>query len=568
MPSKVRLCGVLITVLVVRVPALRRTPRTATRLVTIVARECDTFAEITGNRARNNIQETLVPLGADSPYGNPAIVPPIPNVLSPRGREQVPAELPSAVNVGVLARHRHRPASAPPTRASARSRSSPTRRFRTRHDGVRHAAAQRAGTRHRRGDPGRGHDHAEPRGDRPAQPGRHQPVAPGRHARGRRSPTRTNYGFAALRCATDNLNGDNVEWIAYPPNTRHVFCYGYYVKPRPETPGKIIIRKVLNPSGAPPTTFQFESNASFTTDNLFTLAAERRLAGLDHVRARLRSGVDVRGAHPAAGRPGSEPHLRVASRQQHLTPSTRRTRRRSPCSSARATPSPARSRTPRRPRSAACSSARSPWAASTPLATPSATATAKWFRSPRSQRPKKASPLPGRCRRRSRTTRTRSRRICPPATWATGPSRPSPAPGARADRSPSARSRCPRRVQPSARSATASRPPDASACSSARSAGPPGPTFQIRPVDVKGESYQDDLAGIEYQQVATTTRAGLRRARQAEARRRGQHRADRRSAPTRSPETVSVPDDGGLWTIRRDRLRPDAGGERAGPRSS
>ena len=41
--------------------------------MTIVARECDTFAEITGNRARNNIQETLVPLGADSPYGNPAI---------------------------------------------------------------------------------------------------------------------------------------------------------------------------------------------------------------------------------------------------------------------------------------------------------------------------------------------------------------------------------------------------------------------------------------------------------------------------------------------------------------
>ena len=24
------------------------------------------------------------------------------------------------------------------------------------------------------------------------------------------------YGFGALRCATDNLNGDNVEWISYP----------------------------------------------------------------------------------------------------------------------------------------------------------------------------------------------------------------------------------------------------------------------------------------------------------------------------------------------------------------
>ena len=25
------------------------------------------------------------------------------------------------------------------------------------------------------------------------------------------------YGFGALRCAIDNLNGDNVEWISYPP---------------------------------------------------------------------------------------------------------------------------------------------------------------------------------------------------------------------------------------------------------------------------------------------------------------------------------------------------------------
>jgi hypothetical protein len=32
------------------------------------------------------------------------------------------------------------------------------------------------------------------------------------------------YGFGALRCAIDNLNGDNVEWIAYPTGARHVLC--------------------------------------------------------------------------------------------------------------------------------------------------------------------------------------------------------------------------------------------------------------------------------------------------------------------------------------------------------
>jgi hypothetical protein len=30
------------------------------------------------------------------------------------------------------------------------------------------------------------------------------------------------YGFAALRCAIDNLNGDNVEWIGYPSGARVV----------------------------------------------------------------------------------------------------------------------------------------------------------------------------------------------------------------------------------------------------------------------------------------------------------------------------------------------------------
>jgi hypothetical protein len=33
------------------------------------------------------------------------------------------------------------------------------------------------------------------------------------------------FGFGALRCSIDNLNGDNVEWIAYPQGTEHAFCY-------------------------------------------------------------------------------------------------------------------------------------------------------------------------------------------------------------------------------------------------------------------------------------------------------------------------------------------------------
>ena len=39
------------------------------RLVTIAARSCPTYEDITANRARNNIMESLKDLGPDTPYG-------------------------------------------------------------------------------------------------------------------------------------------------------------------------------------------------------------------------------------------------------------------------------------------------------------------------------------------------------------------------------------------------------------------------------------------------------------------------------------------------------------------
>ena len=50
------------------------------------------------------------------------------------------------------------------------------------------------------------------------------------------------FAFGTLRCASDNLNGDNVEFIYFPAGVTHVFCYGIYVKP-PPTSGTITIRK-------------------------------------------------------------------------------------------------------------------------------------------------------------------------------------------------------------------------------------------------------------------------------------------------------------------------------------
>jgi len=57
------------------------------------------------------------------------------------------------------------------------------------------------------------------------------------------------YGFGTLRCAADNVNGDNVEYISFPGDVRHVFCEAYYVNPSP-TSGTITITKQV--SGNPP----------------------------------------------------------------------------------------------------------------------------------------------------------------------------------------------------------------------------------------------------------------------------------------------------------------------------
>jgi uncharacterized repeat protein (TIGR01451 family) len=78
----------------------------------------------------------------------------------------------------------------------------------------------------------------------------------------------SQYAFGALRCATDNVNGDNVEYIKLP--TRRVYCYAYYVQP-PPTSGTIVIRKrVANPPNAD-RTFTFDGNVSFEANHQFTL---------------------------------------------------------------------------------------------------------------------------------------------------------------------------------------------------------------------------------------------------------------------------------------------------------
>ncbi|MFC4909559.1 hypothetical protein [Actinomadura gamaensis] len=83
---------------------------------------------------------------------------------------------------------------------------------------------------------------------------------------------RGKYGFGALRCSVDNLNGDNVETVAFPSGRTHVFCYYYAVTPPPGA-GKIIVRKQLEGGGDQSYTFGFNGNVSYVPGGDFQVEA-------------------------------------------------------------------------------------------------------------------------------------------------------------------------------------------------------------------------------------------------------------------------------------------------------
>ena len=101
------------------------------------------------------------------------------------------------------------------------------------------------------------------------------------------------FGFAALRCAIDNLNGDNVEFTRFPSGTTHVFCYAYYVTP-PPTSGTIIIRKQVDVDAPQSYTqdFRFVSNITYNASGDFLLAVNNNApASATFIRAETTPGV-------------------------------------------------------------------------------------------------------------------------------------------------------------------------------------------------------------------------------------------------------------------------------------
>jgi uncharacterized repeat protein (TIGR01451 family) len=98
-----------------------------------------------------------------------------------------------------------------------------------------------------------------------------------------------SYGFGALRCAIDDLNGDNVETIQFPAGTRHMYCYAYYVTPPPSS-GTIVIRKQVEGSETAET-FGFSGNVSYNPGGVFDLSAsDGDPDSIEFTRAETRAG--------------------------------------------------------------------------------------------------------------------------------------------------------------------------------------------------------------------------------------------------------------------------------------
>ncbi|GAA3052938.1 hypothetical protein GCM10020229_75640 [Kitasatospora albolonga] len=119
------------------------------------------------------------------------------------------------------------------------------------------------------------------------------------------------YGFAALRCAQDSVNGDNVEYLTFPAGARHVFCYYYAITPPPGA-GTITVVKQLADGSNGPGSFRFDGNVSYADTNGdgtndFPLTADTGKPGsISFVRGETRDG-DAPWSFQEASTPGWEP---------------------------------------------------------------------------------------------------------------------------------------------------------------------------------------------------------------------------------------------------------------------
>ena len=251
--------------------------------VTLVARQCPSYADIMANRARNNIQESLQDLGPDKLYsaGQP-VKPEVEDQQATSQRVCDPLEnFRFQLGTGITARAVDNlsivtnpyPATGP-TQASVpllddQGQPVPGQQVKgavtiTLTDQQANLAAQSS--------------RLWVHGGTTANPLLNGVIDP-------------PIGFGALRCAIDNLNGDNVEWIGYPSGVTHVFCYYFAVVPPPQA-ATLVVRKDVT-GGPVNRPFAFAGNVSYVPsgtprepdDNPFTVPVSGTTGSTSFIRA-------------------------------------------------------------------------------------------------------------------------------------------------------------------------------------------------------------------------------------------------------------------------------------------
>jgi uncharacterized repeat protein (TIGR01451 family) len=228
-------------------------------LLTVAARFCPTYQDVTANRARNNIQESLQDLGADTLYTDGQ---PIDPDLEQKGQpnckplsnwtftlgDGIAGALTGTWGSLSIVSH--------PSRTIVTQPSIPLLNDQGQNTGKTLAGAATVTLTQAEANLAANHNLWIQGGtvDDPVL----DKQFPGQ------------YGFAALRCAIDNLNGDNVEWIGYPNGASHVFCYAYYVQPPPTSGTITVVKHVSDPAGTT-ATFPFHGNVSYNEGGAFDL---------------------------------------------------------------------------------------------------------------------------------------------------------------------------------------------------------------------------------------------------------------------------------------------------------
>ena len=243
--------------LISKLPVRKPKAAPVVHLVTFAARVCPAYTDVFANKARNNIMESLENLGPDTNYGSSEPVSPGREGESPQSKCSPLVGWHFQIGTRIDGR-------TPDTNLSRVSDDGPTV--------TTLSSTPLLGTT------------GKPTGDSVAgavtmiltdeqlsqaqsqrfwvQGGtRSQPLGPNAGV----------YGFAALRCAHDNVNGDNVEYASFSSNETHVFCYYYAVTPPPKA-GTIIIKKLIAPGSPASGSFDFAGDLSYVPGGAFSLS--------------------------------------------------------------------------------------------------------------------------------------------------------------------------------------------------------------------------------------------------------------------------------------------------------